>query len=486
MAATSGLGGSMGSFFGEVPSAFDAIANGQRLDLQGSSLSAKAQAGLLGAMRDMTKMEQKFGGGKNRNIPDNLDPSKLSVRFNETLDQTKGMPGASFLLGDMSIRYDGGNVSIPFIDPSSGFAKIIGKAAIQSDEENRSMDDVMKEHMTEFVDIVKNDMKAEAGGEPVIEHPEDPALKEKITLKPESQKLPDVEIALAETSKLGVVSDSFGSFTGMGLGGQVPTTETEIKTLLDKIGETYIYNWDKHSNIIELRDRNWFKKRAAQIPEAWLEAWRKELTDTGTIDLDSLSQIAQLTQEQYTQNVMNDDALRVTSMAGIIFGSRDLLKMYGTLSTDQRSMLMSKSGIDLAMLSPDQFTQVSKLVQSKLGSGVLKAAKSVTIACVRKAADSVPITSTTVVKTPSKTETSVSTPDVDKSFLYTFTLTVDGQVTGGDWTINTPKKYNFKQAPAPKPDAAKSKTDSAKPADGTKPADAPKPAPDPDAAQPAN
>ena len=223
MAATSGLGGSMGTFFGEVPSAFDAIASGQRLDLQGSALSAKAQAGLLGAMRDMTKMERKFGGGKGRTIPDDLDASKLSVRFNETLERMQGFPGTSFLMGDMSISYDGGNVTIPFIDPSSGFAKVIGKAAIQSDDENRSMDEVMKDHMTEFMDIIKNDVKAEVGGEPLTEHTDDPALKEKITLKPDSPKLADVEMALAESAKLGVVSDSFSSYMGMGLGGQVPT-----------------------------------------------------------------------------------------------------------------------------------------------------------------------------------------------------------------------------------------------------------------------
>lgn len=474
MAATSGLGDSMGSFFREVPSAGEAIASGQRMDLQGSALSPAAQAGLMSAMRDMTKMEARFGGSRSRTIPDTLDPSKLSVSFNETLEQAKGFPGSGMLLGDMSIHYDGGRVSIPFIDPQSGFAKVLGQALIQSEEEKRPMDDVMKEHITEFMGIMTKEMKADAGGESVIEHPDDPALKEKVTLKPAGQKLADVEMALADATKLGVVSDNFSYSMPLG---EVPTDKTEIKAVLDKIGEVYIYNWDKHASILELRDRNWFKKRAAQIPEAWLETWHKEMTDTGTIDIDSLAQIAQLTQEQYTQNVMSDEAFQMTSLSGIIFGNRDLLKMYGTLSADQRAALMSKPGMDLAMLSQGQFAQVSKLIQSKLGSDVLKSGKTIAITCVRKAAPKPAADAPT---------TRLTMADADKGFVYTFSLTVDGQVTGGDWRIITPSKYTFKADPAAKPDAAKPKpADGTKPADGAKPADAPKPATDPDAPPPA-
>lgn len=447
----SGMGNSMGSFFREVPMAADAIVSGQRLDMNGSSLSPAAQASLLRSMQDMKSLVARFGGGKtSSSLPDDLasNMDKVSIKLNRTLEMAKGMPGAGYLLGDMTVEYQGQQTIIPFIDPNSAMAKMIGKAMIQSEEENRPMNDVMNEHQSEFIATMTNEMKAAVGGEPLNEHPDDPALKDKITLKPESQKLADVEKALAEASKLAVVSDSFGGIFGMPAG-QVPTTQSELKDILDKIGDAFVYNWDKHAAVIELRDRNWFKKRAAQIPEEWLQRWRKELTGTGTLEIDSLAQIAQLTQEQLIANVASDEVLRTSSLLGTIFANRDLLRLYGSLTSDQRAALMSPSGMDLAMLSQDQFAQASNLIQTTVGPDLLNSGKPIAIVCERKASDK-----------PAADRTAA-----DKIVGYTFSLMVDGENLGKKCQLSTPQYY-----PPAKVEKPTKPADAAKPVDGSKPA----------------
>ena len=454
----SDMGRSMGTFFQEAPMAWNAIANGQRLDMQGSDLSGVAQAGLVKSIRQMLSIEKKFGGRSgNSGLP--LDDmathmDRVNIKFNQTLEMAKGMPASGMLLGDMTVEYDGRSTTVPFIDPNSAMAKFIGKVMIEADQQGRTMDEVMKDHMSELTNAVVNEMKTETTGEPINEHPtDDPDLQAKVTLKPDSAKLADVEKALAETAKLGVVSDSFGDiYGGYSPRGQVPSTEPVIKDVLDKIGDVYVYNWDKQSGIIELRDRNWFKKRAVQIPEEWLEKWRKELTDTGTLGIDSLAQIALLTQEQLMSNVATDDVLRSGSLLGIVFGNRDILRFYGGLASDQRSMLMSKSGMDLAMLSQDQFDDLSKIIKTKLGSKFFENVRSVAITCERKAADDKKL--------------------ADKSISYKISLIADGKKIDENWTLTTPQYV----APKPKTDKPK-KADADKPAaDSTKPSDSAKPA----------
>ena len=101
-------------------------------------------------------------------------------------------------------------------------------------------------------------------GEEINEHPDDPALARKIKLQPKSTLLQDVQCALAESSGFAVVSDYFGKAETYGAASK---DEVEIKALLDKITSPDMSNWDKHGQVIEFRDRYWFKKRSAQIPK---------------------------------------------------------------------------------------------------------------------------------------------------------------------------------------------------------------------------
>lgn len=429
-----GMTNSMGSFFGETPMAAEAISKGQRLDIPSSTLSPNAQAGLARGLKSMMELMSKFSPGNNRRpLPDDFESnmSRMNVSINKSLEMTKGMPSAGFMLGDITVSYDGHDMAIPFIDPNSGLAKIIGKAMIESDEGGLPMDEVMKNHQTEFISTMAADIKAAVGGEPITEHPDNPALNMKVTLKPKGNKLQEIAEALADAAKFGVVSDNFNNAFPAS---KIPSTEVVLKDLLDKIGDTYIYNWDTHGTIIELRDRNWFKKRAAQIPEEWLEAWRQELIKTGTIDIDSLAEIAALTQEQLMSNVFTDDVLRSSGLSGTIFSNREQLRLWGSLSQVQRTALMSRDGLNAEMLSPDQSAQVMKLIQSKIGVDAVNSAKSIVLMCERKLNDD---------------------PQNNKSIQYTLTPVIDGLSLETPFHLNTPRYF----PPPPKPEPAKPKTE---------------------------
>lgn len=429
--AQGGLGDSVGSFFKDVPAAGEAVAAGQTLRMTGASLSPSARASLLRSMQAEQSLEARFNPGQTRqaSIPQDLDMSNVNIAINEGIEQMNGQPGSSLLLGELKVTYDGHSVSAPVIDCDSDAAKMVGQMLIESDEQQRPVEEVMKEHMPEFMGAMMKVMKTEAGGEPVIEHPDDPALAAKVKLDPHAIELPDIEKDLAEKSKISVVADSFSAdpfsldpsnpvFSGK----QPVSVDTEIRSILDKISDTYLYNWSKQGMVIELRDRNWFKKRAAQIPEAWIKKWRDEYTKTFTLDIDTLSQIAQLTQEQMNANVMFDAVLRPCVYP--IIANRELLRFYAGLSSGQLTMLLADSGLDFAALSPDQVTQAAKFVDSKR-AGLLDSAAKLALVCERK-------------------------PD-GKGHAFSFALVVDDKKGTADWTIAVPD-YT---PPAPRPKITK-------------------------------
>ena len=411
MAARSGLGDSLGSFFKEVPSASDAIATGNPLEMNGSHLSAAAQNSLMNAVRDMSKMEQKFIG-RTRSVPEDIDPARVSIKFNDGLDNIGGFPMSSFMLGNMSIVYGDSKVDIPFIDPQSGLAKTVGTVFNEAQEQNRSVESVIKDHISEFVDAMKAEVKATAEGEEFNENPDDPALEKKIDIKYDGKRLPEVQQALADTSKLGVVSDYFASPMKTNF---APSGKTTVKAVMDAIADSHYYNWTKQGDILEFRDRNWFKKRAAQLPEAQLDVWRHEFSRTGTLDLSSLSQIAQLQPEQIMQNITGDEILgKSILLTRAIISNREMLIFYDMLASNQRNVLLSHQGLDFATLSKEQYTQAAKLIKSRVGADAVESASSIVMTLSRQASNQ------------------------DPSIIYSLALTVDGKVVDSPWTFNTP------------------------------------------------
>lgn len=319
-------------------------------------------------MQSMTAIAQLRSkmGGLGANIHDDFanNPGQISVQINRNYQDMKNMPMANSMLGEIAMRAGDQFMDMPFFDPESKRAKMVGNAIVKIRDEGQPMDEVVRGMQYEMNSAAMLDMKKDDSGEPAIEHQGDESLDAKIKLKPKKNKLEEIEAALADASKFVVVSDSFGQ-SGMRLPGSLSEEETTIREALDKIADTRHYNWDKRNSVIELRDRNWYRKRMAQIPEARIKAWRDTLKKTGTLDIDDLTQITALNQEEFNVNIMSDDDFIRGNLPGVYFGSRDVLKAYGTLSESRRSAVFSTDGLNLSALSPDEWRQFEKLITQR-------------------------------------------------------------------------------------------------------------------------
>ncbi len=153
------------------------------------------------------------------------------------------------------------------------------------------------------------------------------------------------------------------------------------------------------------------KHRAAQIPEAWLNEWRRKIKKTRTLDIDQLSRIAMLTPAQLWENVADDDVLGGDLVITVVTSNQDILKIYARLGRNERQALFSRNGLDLRLLPPH-------------------------ISAVLPEALRVDSRSSFDADTP--TRLLARRGGIGSQFQYVFTFTAAGQETK-EWRLVTPK-----------------------------------------------
>ena len=183
-----------------------------------------------------------------------------------------------------------------FEDPQSASAKLEGSGYVRfqdagSREEIRAIADSLNKELPQAKATEAKDL-----GEPVAEHPDDPALDAKVRVKAEGRGVRGGARCSGQIlSDFSVVSDSFDrTFWEL----KLPENETSVRSVLDKVEFQCRYNWERHGSVLEFHDRDWFRKRAAQIPEARLEVWRRSVAKSGSLDIGELAEIAMLTADQ--------------------------------------------------------------------------------------------------------------------------------------------------------------------------------------------
>ena len=358
----SGIASGLAAFIKDSPAALEALASGKQLTLSAGSLSAAGQSGLVGALNGFIGLAQSMGD-THTVIPSDMaaNMGKTSIQLNQHMDMIQSSPMSGLLLGEMSVKYGDKSFDLPLLDPESKLANLIGKAIIQSQDEGRPMDEVMSGMHGEMAAAVMAEMKSNEAGEASSEHPDDPALDEKIKMKPEGSRLDQLQKALQEASTFSVVSDNFGQMFD-GMQSADIKAEMPVKDVLKGIADGMRYNWEKHGKALEFRDKEWYRKRAAQIPEAWIDAWRATLKKTGTLDIADLAQMAALTAEQMMVNLTDDEDLSRSEVPMTVLGNRDLLKFYGSLTEAQRAALLSKTGLNARSLTQQQSTLAETLI----------------------------------------------------------------------------------------------------------------------------
>lgn len=419
MQAKFGWGEFLPQLFAQVPAARDAWLAGEELPVSISALSPELQSSLQRALATICSTYSRISGASVVAPPDISNATFMINRGQGAL----GYQSASKILGSVSVLAGQMGINSDFVSSDSETMKRFANkviAAMEDPEVKVDMEQINKDAAQEIAQE-RTDLREDTSnnngegtpkrtdlGEPLNVHPEDPSLLKKVKLAAEGETFADILIALAKASGLAVVSDNF---TAQPVGGAFPDSETELKAILDKIESGCRYNWDKQANVLEFRDRDWFRKRAAQIPDAWLEKWRKEFIETGTLDIAHLSQISALSNEQYWTNILSDDVLGGMYLANVISLHRRLFAFYACLNQTQQSALFTKRGVDLAVLNSDQKPVADKLL------GI----------------------SPTSFKTPgSLTEISGVKKANGKYWEYTFTVKSDGQATPLTWSFVAP------------------------------------------------
>ncbi|MGQ9764413.1 MAG: hypothetical protein ACUVRS_07515 [Armatimonadota bacterium] len=400
----------------ETPSAMDAIMTGQYLAVPATTLTPEGQNLLIKSIQNFRRFANKLGGTE-RPLPDDIaskiDQAKININMN--LEELGNIPGIGFLLGMIIISVGDETEIIPMIDPNSSIAKSTGNALIKT-EEGIPIEEALKPLESEIDKLIQREEFQT--GEPEPKHPDEPALHEKYKLKLDN-KLVEVMAELSKVTGFSIVSDSY--FVTLAtvrlMRNKHEDEERELKDILDTLAECYGYNWEKHGEVLEFRDKKWYQKRAALIPQDWIKAWREKLKKTGTLEIDDLTQIASLSPEQLRENIASEEVFARANLMSIYFVHRDTLRLYGALDENQRAALFS-GGLDMHLLTPDQLKLAEKLLNHR----------KVTYFSHLSTPDTPIIMSATQKK-------------LDKQYSYSFTITIEAQdpmMKPIKWDILTP------------------------------------------------
>lgn len=358
MMAVSGQASICGLFAG------NSTATGQAAEINSADLSQADQQKLLRAVDDCRRFYAAIMPGPIDAPRPALEPVRgpLSLRVSD-IPATSEWGGREDRVGFISIIQDGKTLTdLSLVDPASNFAKAVGKSYVRAWEEKLPEAKVWKAMADDVAAALAADKRANDSGDPLADHPDDARLHIDVKLMIEKgNSLNKIQPQLTEPTGLGVVSDNFNSRdTVSGLSGE----PMELEDVLDKTADATAYNWWLHGPVIEFRDRHWFRKRAAQIPDEWLDRWRDTFKKTGTLDLGDLAQICTLTPEQWTVNINSDEVLGQIRSSRL-FNFRSLTQIYAFLSDGERFAAMSKSGLDLKTVDPDNCLRIYKQLGSE-------------------------------------------------------------------------------------------------------------------------
>jgi hypothetical protein len=242
-------------------------------------------------------------------------------------------------------------------DCEAPYGNFRSKAEIEAAETKTSFHDVLESRGPLLEQARREDIRAQEemeGCEPVTEHPDEPWLHTKVELaldKDDPDSLQNALQSMAKASGYNIVSDSFNLTN---IVGSMSGSEQETGKALATICDNYGYNWNRHGSILEFRDRNWFKRRRTQIPDEWMDRWKKNFKANGQAVLSDIAQMASLPFEQMDENVAADPVFKASEMfVWTLRNGRGLLSVYNSFTASQRKALMN-GGVGFGTLTPEQ------------------------------------------------------------------------------------------------------------------------------------
>lgn len=347
------LGRDLAEFLGGFPDARNAFIQGTEVSFPASQLSPDLQDTVRRIAQSYDGLAQKIGIAEDHAmLLDKID--KLQVTINRRTAREDVV--SKSMLGRITISSGAEMLDIPLFDPSSSIAKALG-SAIVSLQGGASKEEVGK-RLQEDIQAAANSQQAT--GSSGRDTTSDPALREKLKLfdEPTVAPLPMVLASLASRSGLNVISDYFP--------GARPTVSSEQKTLgehLEMISSEYGSAWEKAGRTLRFRDKEWFSKRAREVPEVWIKYWTDRAKLNKGLRLQDLTEIACLLDEQIDYAIMkNPDLVRFG--AGDAATNRQILRFYGMLNASQKTTL-AQSHLSASSLNDEQWSALQRALATK-------------------------------------------------------------------------------------------------------------------------
>lgn len=345
------------TLFSHIPQLKSAIIDNTDLDLKARDLPAGTRDAILQYVKTSLNTAD-----MRQSLPEDVlqDPGSLSIRVKRYPESVTMSRYSRGMLGYFSIgcSTDAGLSGMSLEDPNLERVQVYYKYYIKDLEDgpdNSPWNDIsVKDSKIMYAFIRDGNL------EPLIENAINPELLKKVTIK-KSDIRDEIINQVSREIDLNIVVDSYCIWQKRHI--EIDVKDAELVKVIEQLCLSNRFNWEQHSSIFEISDRQWYIVRKCEIPDALMDRWHAEVKQTGTLDLGSLSEIALLTDDQLHANMgSDDDVLSNYHLERQIRRSGEYLRVYASLTKNQRSMLLSQRGLGIANLSPAQQQAIYKLM----------------------------------------------------------------------------------------------------------------------------
>lgn len=246
---------------------------------------------------------------------------------------------------------------------SNDFVDSIARLGVAACEQNRPLLDLIKENRPQLKECLAKErerlqaLKPPLGCDPGTTHPADLLKADSLQDKVESKTITEMVASFAQASGYAVVTADLRGNSDLRF-----EKGSSVREDLDKMAETYSWNWNKDARVLELWSSDWHELRESRVSKVWLEAMKNKLKTNGTLDIDDLAQIAALTDAQYSR-VVKDDVMCCLA-GGLDSDALDFMRIYALFSTDQRLAVFSETGLPFGSLTAEQQGAIMKKLKA--------------------------------------------------------------------------------------------------------------------------
>ena len=172
---------------------------------------------------------------------------------------------------------------------------------------------------------------------------------------------------IARAMGMPVLMESFAAtmpFGGFIQSGKQPLYQVLIG--LEKAG----FIWELSEGMLRIRPADWALLRSYDIPESFLAYYWGMIEKQGQLTLDDLAAIAAALTDEQIDNMLLDDPeweQAVLGMRSRQLGDRDFLRVYGSLSLEQKRAAQTEGGLPFGQLNSTQWELLGNVITDRLG-----------------------------------------------------------------------------------------------------------------------